>query len=244
MMMHRSRILVVSGRAVTAGADIPDSRSWLLAAALARSQDVILAVPERTVLSHRDFAVVYYNRHNVTLIAADSDAVVLDAATLVRFPLIVNAGPPVAAGLEAVSARARPGELPGAGIEAALQTADFFFCPDEESRRLWIRALDHAGRVNPLTHRRDAALHRLIGLAAPPAAGGAAAMAPANGGSLSPLAALESFCAAPSYAADRGSEFNRARLPDQAASTGLMHSLRRLGQRLRRSGASGSAARF
>jgi hypothetical protein len=232
-MTHRSRILVISDRKIATEADIPESSGWRLAAALAKIQDVILAVPERTGLSHRDFAIVYYNRRNIALIAADSDAVVLDARTLTRLPQLIATGTPVAAGLEAVSARARPGDLPGAGLEGALASADFFFCPDENSRGLWLKSLDRAGRINPFTHRKDGALRRLIDVAA--AAGGK----PGSRGPASPhapLAALESFCASPRYAADRGTGFNRAKLPVREKHGILLPGLRRLRRRLRRGG--------
>ena len=235
-MTHRSRILVISDREIATEADIPESTGWRLAAALAKIQDVILAVPELTGLSHRDFAVVYYNRRNIALVAADSDAVILAARTLTRLPQIVATGTPVAAGLEAVSARARPGELPGAGLEAALTSADFFFCPDEKSRGLWLKSLDRAGRINPFTHRKDGALRRLIDVAAPPPAGGEQPGSRGPASPRAPLAALESFCASPRYAADRGTGFNRAKLPVREKHGFLLHGLRRLRERLHRDG--------
>lgn len=71
----RTRVLVISDR------DIPledggDHEARDIAAALARDHDVILALPATTGFSHRDFAVIYYNRRNLGLVAKDSEAVI------------------------------------------------------------------------------------------------------------------------------------------------------------------------
>lgn len=200
------RVLIISSRPVLANNDEPHTRCWQLAVALAQTQDIILAVPEVTALSHPLFAVIYYNRRNVGLLAKDSDVVILDCAVLKEYPSLVDAGAPVAVDLAGVACRSQPGGSPGAGIEDVLSTADFFFCPDEESRTLWLQALMRAGRVNPYTAKLDSGLRHLIDVVTvPPIAG-----LPHASTLIKPL---ERFCSSPRFAADRGTEYNQAKPP-------------------------------
>ena len=134
MQLGKSSMLVISSRVVSPDNVSPASRCWQLAGALAKTQEVILAVPEVTGLSHHGFAVVYYNHRNIGMISRDSDAVVCDAAVLREHPSLINAGAPVAVGLAGMTGWSRPGTLPGAGMESVIAVADFFFCPDQESR--------------------------------------------------------------------------------------------------------------
>lgn len=184
----RTRVLVVSGGA---GRDPAAGRAWALAGALATGHDVILALPAVTGLSHPAFAIVYYNRRNLALLARDSDVVVCEAAVAIDQPFILEQGRPVALDLVAIP----PADgLPGAAA------ADFFFCESEGQRPDWLAVLGAAGRVNPRTQAGDERLERLLGVAGPAAP-----------------AALDAFCRAPRFAADRGTRYNRLKLPPKRA---------------------------
>lgn len=65
---------------------------WHLAEALSRDFDVILATPVYSAASHRSFAVVYYNRRNLGLLADASDFVVLVPETADRYAFFSEAG--------------------------------------------------------------------------------------------------------------------------------------------------------
>ncbi|MCL6106151.1 MAG: hypothetical protein M1309_02210 [Actinobacteria bacterium] len=219
------RILVISD-AVPTEKDGAAGRSWRLAEALAASQDVILAVPEVTRVSHRNFAVVFYNSWNIGMIARDSDATVCTASVLAACPSIIKAGTPVVADL--------PEPFPGPGPETsgnivgAIKTADFFVCSDERSRRSWLKALESGGRVNPHTRKGDPGLRKLIDVVAVPGDG-----PPGGAGTVAAITPLERFCAAPRFARDRGTNYNSAKLPPKQRN-GIFHrGLRRIRYRLR-----------
>jgi hypothetical protein len=57
-----------------------------------------------------------------------------------RAPLLPSNWP----GRQAAPVRAT---LAGSGMETVLAVADFFFCPDEESRNLWLKALERIGEL-------------------------------------------------------------------------------------------------
>lgn len=71
----RPRVLVISNQEMPPEDD-RDHEARDIALALSRDHDVILALPATTGFTHRDFAVIYYNRRNLGLVAQDSDAVV------------------------------------------------------------------------------------------------------------------------------------------------------------------------
>jgi len=73
---------------------------WQLAEALAADYDVILALPEKTRLSHPGFAVVYYNRRSAGLLASTSDIVICEKSVLESNPLMAETAQPVQAGLK------------------------------------------------------------------------------------------------------------------------------------------------
>ena len=117
--------------------------------------------------------------------------------------------------------------------------ADFFFCPDERSRRIWLKALGHCGRINPETRKRDKELRGLIDVVALPA-----------GGSVNPEASacrilkpLAGFCASPHFAADRGTTYSKAKMPAAEPGQGFLHYLGRLRYHLRTSGTRMTVAR-
>lgn len=74
----RPRVLVISSEKDGAGIDTAANDCWRLAKDLAARHDVMLALPIITEASHPAFAVVYYNRRNISLLARDSDLVVCD----------------------------------------------------------------------------------------------------------------------------------------------------------------------
>ncbi len=225
-----SRVLVVCGRAPEIALADPD-RCWRLAEGLAASNDVILAVPALTSLSHERFAVVYYNRRNVAMIARDSDVAVCDAAAATEQPSLPDAGKPLAVDLAGLRAPADPAGTTGsadAGGESSrviapddpdsdvmriLGSADFFICPTEAERRGWLEALKQAGRVNEFTLDGDSGLRGLIDVVRP-------------GDRMQPLV---SYCAAPRFARDRGTGYSRVSLPvEPKYPGGLAHKWRRL----------------
>ncbi len=207
------------------------NRCWPLAEALSADDDVILALPVLTRLSHEQFAVVYYNSRNIGLVARDSDVVICDTGALTLHPQLMDAGKPMAVDLAgvAVPQDGGVGADPGAGSAAAvcpaegemtapgltdvLATADFFICSTEEERRRWLSALERAGRVNPHTLDGDSGLRRLIAVVR-------------IGDRLQPLT---DYCAAPYFARDRGTRFNRIGLPKAPGKArGLAHYWRRV----------------
>ena len=105
----RTRVLVVAS-----GSDEHDDAvsgpAWKLAEALSKPFDVILAVPAITRSQHPDFAVVYYNRRNLALLAGDSDIVFISGKELALQPSLAGLGTTVAASDLSASA---PGDLPG-----------------------------------------------------------------------------------------------------------------------------------
>ncbi|MFA6000885.1 MAG: hypothetical protein WC828_02075 [Thermoleophilia bacterium] len=78
----------------------PYHRVWTLAEELSRACDVILAIPERTGFSHPDFAVVYYTRRNLGLLAGASEVVICDRPVLDRNPYLTETSRPMAASLK------------------------------------------------------------------------------------------------------------------------------------------------
>ncbi len=219
------RILVISD-AVPTGTDRAAGRSWRLAEALAASQDVILAVPEVTPVSHRSFAVVFYNSWNIGMIVRDSDATVCAASVLAACPSIIKAGTPVAADLP--EPFPGPGPVTSGNIMGAIKAADFFICSDERSRSSWLKALVSGGRVNPHTLKRDAGLRKLIDVVAVPGDG-----PPGGADTVASITPLERFCTAPRFAPDRGTNYNSAKLPPKQRN-GIFHrGLRRIRYRLR-----------
>ena len=226
----QNRVLVASSEVVSPGEAEPAARCWQLAEALADFHDVILALPEVTGLSHRRFAVLYYNSRNLAMMAKDSDAVVVDAAVILNHPGVIEAGSPVAAGL-AVPGNGG-GDAAGRGLAPVLETADFFFCPTEAERGLWLERLDREGRINPRTKKQG--LRQLIDVV--PAAG---KVSPREG--IEPLAG---FCAAARFAPDRGTRFSRAPLPPREEHPhGLSHYLGRLRYHLKAGGPQQAASR-
>lgn len=74
----RSRVLVVTAADVHEQQGAPPP-AWELAETLSREYDVILTTPATGAASHPDFAVIYYNRRNLALLAGDSDLVLVEA---------------------------------------------------------------------------------------------------------------------------------------------------------------------
>lgn len=90
--------------------------AWELAESLSGPYDVILAVPEKTLLSHPDFAVVYFNRRNIGLLAHDSEVVICPVSVIERHPFLVEEVQPVRVGLEELRGAGLGGILAGTGI--------------------------------------------------------------------------------------------------------------------------------
>lgn len=101
----RKRILVISdaGEGARPGGARSESRpAWTLAEALSLDHDVILAVPGITKDSHPRFAVVYYNRRNIGLLASDSDLVIFGPPVLKENPFLEKVGFLAAASRQAI----------------------------------------------------------------------------------------------------------------------------------------------
>lgn len=96
----RNRVLVVSSEPVSQDDSSPAGRCWELAESLSQSHDVILALPRLTDLSHRCFAVLYYNRRNIRLLAEGCDVVICDQLVLKAHPSLAEAGRPVITDLD------------------------------------------------------------------------------------------------------------------------------------------------
>ncbi len=195
-------MLVISGNFENQEEINTGSRCWLLAEALADSHDVILALPFISQLSHENFAVVYYVGRNIPLVARDSDCVVCDAEALVRNPLLLDAGKPLAVDLDGFGVTINDETLD------VLTTADFFFCAGEDDRYFWLAALKECGRINEYTLAGDSGLRQLLDVVLIP-------------GQVQPLV---DFCAIPRYAPDRGTGLSRADMPRvQKHATGIKY---------------------
>lgn len=94
------RILIVGSEAVGPDSESPAVGCWRLAEELSGEHDVILALPATTDFAHDDFAVIYYNKRNIRLIAGGCDIVFCDEAVLDSHPTLAEAGVPVITSLE------------------------------------------------------------------------------------------------------------------------------------------------
>lgn len=95
----------------------PYHNAWTLAEALSATHDVILAVPEKTGHSHRNFAVVYYTRRNIGLLAAASEVVICDRKVLDRNPFLAETSCPIPASLKNLAASDIDSVLEGGDAE-------------------------------------------------------------------------------------------------------------------------------
>lgn len=106
--------------------------AWTLAEALARACDVILAVPEKTGLSHPGFAVVYYTRRNIGLLASASEVVICDREVLDRNPFLNETSRPVAASLKNLAGGDIDSILAGRAAESRMESGT-----DEPDMFIW-----------------------------------------------------------------------------------------------------------
>lgn len=97
------------------GAGRSPGPAWSLAETLSRGHDIILAVPRLTKASHPRFAVIYYNRRNIGLIARDCDIVIFSPGALEKNPSLAKTGPLVAVPAHLVKEGNFRGVLPVSG---------------------------------------------------------------------------------------------------------------------------------
>lgn len=136
----RKRLLVVSSEDIAPAGSGAES-IWGLTEALSRENDVILAVPGISESSHPGFAVVYYNRRNLSLLARDSDAVILETAVVADHPFFKEGGELLTADWDSITEGISEGmmavEDPAArltGSTAAEQAGFLVWIPPVEKR--------------------------------------------------------------------------------------------------------------
>ncbi|MFA5801776.1 MAG: hypothetical protein WC911_04790 [Thermoleophilia bacterium] len=110
----------------------PYHNAWTLAEALSATHDVILAVPEKTGHSHRSFAVVYYTRRNIGLLAAASEVVICDRKVLDRNPFLAETSCPIPASLKNLAAGDIDSVLEGGDAENHMEPGK-----DEADMFIW-----------------------------------------------------------------------------------------------------------
>ncbi|GBE58083.1 hypothetical protein BMS3Abin01_01011 [bacterium BMS3Abin01] len=95
-----------------------DSACWRLAEALSAGHDVILCMPAITAVSHPGFAVVYYNQRNLSLLARDSDMVLVQSGAAEAHAFFSESGKLFAADWGTIIAGRLPAGQPPAAGEA------------------------------------------------------------------------------------------------------------------------------
>ncbi|MFA5808959.1 MAG: hypothetical protein WC935_01300 [Thermoleophilia bacterium] len=110
----------------------PYHRAWTLAEGLSRVCDVILAVPEKTGPSHPGFAVVYYTRRNIGLLASASEVVICDREVLESNPLLSETSLPLAASLKNLAGGDIDSVLAGRATESNMEAG-----PEEPDMFIW-----------------------------------------------------------------------------------------------------------
>lgn len=98
---ERLRVLIIAAGDDTGQSEQPEA-ARRLAGALAPGHDVVLAVPVVGGPADRSFAVVYYNRRNLALLARDSDVVIPGPGAAEQHPELLELGPVAASPLSAL----------------------------------------------------------------------------------------------------------------------------------------------
>ena len=153
-------------------------RSWEIAQSLSKQANVILAVPNLTVISPQGFELVSYDlkQGNLKTIAEKMDAIILSGSILHFHPYLRELGIPLAVDLYVPSLLESlvwhdpeewtswtPAYEEYFRVQGDLiRAGDFFFCASERQRDYWIGWLHSQKRVNPHTYRQDPTLRKLI----------------------------------------------------------------------------------
>jgi len=172
-----SRVLIISHDLVAERMAGPAIRSWEFARALSASNQVTLAIPNRTDLAPpSEFTLVQFDRENLVRLASSQEAIVVFGHTLAAHPALKTLGVPLVVDIYDPFVLENLQYLAGhnlsfqkhdhAGVLAVLLDqlwhGDFFLCANERQRDYWLGWLTALNRVNPLTYADDPTLRRLI----------------------------------------------------------------------------------
>ena len=171
-----SRVLIVSHDVVDRRMAGPAIRAWEFARRLSRDNQVTLAVPNKSSLKDKDFALLTYNRQSLKELAAEADCTIISGLTLMQYPFLRQISPVLVVdiydpfGLEnlqllaeqSIQVRQQDHHDLTRAMNDQLLLGDFFICASEEQRDYWLGALSALGRINPRTYDADPTLRSLI----------------------------------------------------------------------------------
>ena len=185
----RTRLLIIGHEALARHMSGPAVRVLEMGKALSAVARVTVATPGVTEVDDPRCTFATYDPNDpsgIKRLAEDSDVLVVQGFTLVKFPFLKAMHLPIVVDLycpftlehlEQTRARLAAGADPQGERMAAVQRdatgvlgvqneqlidGDFFVCASEAQRDFWIGALHAQGRVNPLTYGDDPTLRRLI----------------------------------------------------------------------------------
>lgn len=170
-----TRVLVVSNEAIVDKMSGPAIRAWEIAKALAKSVQVLVAVPEPTIKAAEGVVTaVYGDAAALHDLAQSADIVLIQGYALRRYPFLGALPAILIADLydpwlfenlelhrEHVAAdRALAGDA--SVINELLDRGDFFICASERQRDYWLGMLAGRGRLEAGVYERDPTLRTLI----------------------------------------------------------------------------------
>ncbi len=183
--MTAAPILLVTHEPLEARLAGPAIRAWHLAHELAKTRPVTLATPAVHDLQPQspNVQLTVYNRDTgepLGRLAVGAAAVIASGFSLRRYPVLAQAGRPLAIDLydpfvlenleiHAAKPLAEQVALHGGNLAVLMDQlwqGDYFFCASETQRDFWLGMLMAAGRVNPHTLEADPTLRNLIDVVA------------------------------------------------------------------------------
>ncbi|MFQ6016422.1 MAG: glycosyltransferase [Anaerolineae bacterium] len=171
-----TRVLIVSSDRVGRRMAGPAVRCWGLAKALSKTNDVLLAVPNKTDVKSSAFGLERYDDRSLGELAYQNEVLILQGKILASCPFLAEADRflvidlydpfPLEVLAQVWGERGDLQELAFqrnmAPLVKQLQVGDFFICASEKQRDFWLGMLIALGRVNPLTYGSDESLRSLI----------------------------------------------------------------------------------
>jgi GT2 family glycosyltransferase len=170
-----TRVLIVSNDAITDKMSGPAIRAWEIARALAKSVQVVVAVPEETTKAAEGVeARVYGDADALRDLAQSADVILIQGYALRRYPFLGELPGIMVADLydpwlfenlqlhrdhtDADRALADDASV----INELLDNGDFFICASERQRDYWLGMLAGRGRLEAGVYERDPSLRTLI----------------------------------------------------------------------------------
>jgi glycosyltransferase involved in cell wall biosynthesis len=170
-----TRVLVVSNDALADKMSGPAIRAWEIAKSLARSVEVVVAVPEPTTKSAEGVLIaVYGDADALHDLAQSADVVLIQGYALRRYPYLGSLPAILVADLydpwlfenlqlhreHATADRALADDA--SVVNELLDRCDFFICASERQRDYWLGMLAGRGRLEAGVYERDPSLRALI----------------------------------------------------------------------------------